>query len=271
MGRLGQLLDQFQGRRDEPEPAEAPVVDPAEERARTLRAITELARRTLADEDEVRDVLRRLVVADDLVLRRELVTRLGGLVARQQRRSAGTLVLADQRLAAPFAPAVSLRDVVRDAARQSRDPARVEGVIADRVVVRGRAAAPVTQLLAEVIDNSLACAAAPATTLVGGHTIQDGYVVVVQDCGSGLTDGEVDDLNARMRAGVTGGPTGDGGLGLAIVQRVARRHDIEVRFDSQPGVGTTVEVVVPSLLLESTVASVDADPSIPASAGHRPS
>ena len=246
MGRLRDLLDHLPQRGGDEQPSPR---NPAAERDRTLGAMVELGRRGLQETTAQLTTFQGIRAASSAEEAHELLHQLHTGIRRAHRRHAGILVLAAQRLAEPFAADCSLRDVLHRAMQQTAHPERVEARLPDRVVVRGRAVAAVTQLLTELIDNAVAYAPASNTTLVGGHVTGDGYVVVVQDCGVGLPDDEVHAVNQRLRTDPDDDLDLDEGLGFALVRRIARLHDIEVHVDAREGVGTTVEVIIPSLLL----------------------
>ncbi len=68
--------------------------------------------------------------------------------------------------------------------------------------------------------------------------------LVVEDTGTGIAPAELATLFERFTIGADSGRRGTG-LGLALVQAVARGHGGEVRVRSVPGQGSTFELVLP--------------------------
>ncbi|HHN73222.1 MAG TPA: HAMP domain-containing histidine kinase [Thermopetrobacter sp.] len=78
-------------------------------------------------------------------------------------------------------------------------------------------------------------------------TAEGGVVMAVRDNGSGVAEGEVREVLksfARGRSAVEGAVEG-AGLGLSIVDGLARMHDATLHFDSVEGRGTHVRIVFP--------------------------
>jgi len=96
-------------------------------------------------------------------------------------------------------------------------------------------------LLLNLIDNA-GKASCPGDTI---ELIARGNVISVTDHGCGMPREELDKITQpfymidRSRAKKTGGI----GLGLALVEEIARLHHAHLEFTSELGVGTTVKVV----------------------------
>jgi polar amino acid transport system substrate-binding protein len=106
------------------------------------------------------------------------------------------------------------------------------------------------QRLEQVIINLLQNACQALTDRTRGIFIStaladkgDHVVVRVQDEGAGIT---AEDL-ARIREPffTTKQESGGLGLGLSISARIVEEHGGTMRFTSQPGAGTTVEISLP--------------------------
>lgn len=72
--------------------------------------------------------------------------------------------------------------------------------------------------------------------------------VVVADDGDGIDEPELPHIFARFRSGGSGARTRPGGtgLGLALVQAIARGHGGEARVSSTLGAGSTFEIAIPA-------------------------
>ncbi len=148
-----------------------------------------------------------------------------------------------------------------DTAREPSDPNAVVGACVERYARAGRdvrfvpGAVPViplrptafSRLTANLIDNAIAYGAPPVevtTRMAGGDLLLD-----VADRGPGIAPGEVEHLKqpftrasaARTNAaGVAGA-----GLGLAIVDRIARLHGGTLDLLPRDGGGTVARVTIP--------------------------
>jgi two-component system OmpR family sensor kinase len=112
-------------------------------------------------------------------------------------------------------------------------------------VVNGTAVA-LRRAIAALLDNAI------AHTPAGGHvqiiltTTPSEVTVTVMDDGEGL---DADNTRRLVERFSRGTPTGDGrrfGLGLALVDEVARAHSGTLAMDGELGVGATFTLIIPS-------------------------
>jgi two-component system osmolarity sensor histidine kinase EnvZ len=149
----------------------------------------------------------------------------------------------------------------RDAALEPCDATAIVAACVDRYaragrdvryVARGEMLVPLrptaySRLVTNLIDNALAYGAPPVevtTTVANGH-----FVLDVADRGPGIAPGEVERLKqpfTRASASRTnaGGVAG-AGLGLAIVDRIARLHGGTFDLIPRDGGGTVARVAIP--------------------------
>ncbi|HEX4725632.1 MAG TPA: ATP-binding protein [Pseudonocardiaceae bacterium] len=130
------------------------------------------------------------------------------------------------------------------------------------LAVVGSAADDVSRLLAELLDN--ATIQSQSTVVVSAHLTEKGSVLVrVEDEGVGLSDERLAELNAESDDG--------GGIGLAVVRRLALRHGIEVRFGRHAPHGTTASALLPAgLVRESPLTVMPAESVVRTTAGGLP-
>ena len=100
-----------------------------------------------------------------------------------------------------------------------------------------------TQLLLNLVQNALAATEGPGRRQVWLRAHRQGSQVVleVEDHGIGMSEEQIDhmfDLFYSTRKGGTG-------LGLAVVQRIARAHGATLEVISAPRSGTNVRVLLP--------------------------
>jgi len=148
-----------------------------------------------------------------------------------------------------------------DSAREPRDPNAIVAACVDRYVRSGRdvrfapGAVPLvplrstalSRLVANLIDNAIAYGASPVevtTRADGGRVVLD-----IADRGPGIAPGEVERLKqpfTRASAARTDASGAAGaGLGLAIVNRIARLHGGTFELLPRDGGGTVARVTIP--------------------------
>jgi len=103
------------------------------------------------------------------------------------------------------------------------------------------------QALANLVANALAATPAGGAVRLRAGPGEGGAVLEVADTGRGVAAGDLPHLFDRFyRATVEPSPSGTG-LGLAIVKSIAQLHGGRVEVSSQPGVGTTVRILLPGV------------------------
>ena len=99
-----------------------------------------------------------------------------------------------------------------------------------------------------LIENAIRYSPPEAAVSVTCHaTGEDGVVVSVKDCGSGIAPEHLPHLFERFYRADTSRSRESGGfgLGLAMAKAIADRHGGTIRIASVPGEGTTVSVTLP--------------------------
>jgi two-component system osmolarity sensor histidine kinase EnvZ len=155
-------------------------------------------------------------------------------------------------------------DFARSDAATALEPADLDAIVGacvDRYVSAGKPvsfqagqvpeiplkATAISRLVANLIDNALAYGAPPVE--VATSASQDMATIIVSDRGSGIAPDEVEHLKQPFTRATEARVRADGGagagLGLAIVDRIARLHG--GRFDILPreGGGTLARVTLP--------------------------
>ncbi|MDR3670772.1 MAG: heavy metal sensor histidine kinase [Holophaga sp.] len=103
------------------------------------------------------------------------------------------------------------------------------------------------QALANLMSNALQATPRGGAILVSIQSAPQGSEILVRDTGCGIPAAELEgvcDRFARTRASLDGKAVGTG-LGLAIVHSIARLHGGFIRIESEPGLGTTVRLLLP--------------------------
>jgi anti-sigma regulatory factor (Ser/Thr protein kinase) len=196
---------------------------------RQLRLLDSMERRE-SSEDGLSDLFR----ADHLATRirrnvEKAVTLAGGTPGRRWRRP------------------VPMVDVIRAAAAEVPDYARVAASSVEPAALAGPAVADLTHLLAELIENATSYSPANTRVRVTGERSDDGYVVTVVDSGPGMP---ADDLaTAHEVMGDAAPPAGGAWWGLYAVGRFADRHGIAVSLSVASTGGLAARVRIPTSLV----------------------
>jgi Nitrate and nitrite sensing/Histidine kinase-, DNA gyrase B-, and HSP90-like ATPase len=240
-----ELRDQGAPAVPEPErPPERGVQEP-----RPLPALLDLARRNQALVDEQRTLLVEATRnRTDPRLPGKLL-QLDRLVGHARRNAYNLIVLAGGEPSRRWERPTPLTEVARAAVRDNRDAARVDVQLADDRLVAGAAADDLAGLLAELVDNATAFSEPETRVRVSGQATGSGYVLEVEDRGLGMTDEELQEVNARL----AGRQVADGDLrqrfGTWVIGLLADRHDVKVRLRRSALGGVTALAFLPERLL----------------------
>ena len=169
------------------------------------------------------------------------------LAARMRRNGENLLVLAGGELGRSHEGPHLLADVVRGAASEIEEYARVE-IDVPFVAVHGSAVGNLVHLLAELLENATAYSPPQAPVHVDGRRTVDGLTLRVHDQGIGVRDRRLAEINERLRAPAMLSSAAAGSMGLHVVAHLAARHGILVRLHST-GAGMVAQVDVPEALL----------------------
>ncbi|RMI12836.1 ATP-binding protein [Cellulomonas triticagri] len=201
-------------------------------------------------------LVRQLAVLDQLERSEEnpaVVAQLFSvdhLATRMHRQAESLLVLAGVESARRVRDPMPVSDVIRSAASQVEDYERVEITAEVDPAVHGRVAMPAAHLVAEVLENALQSSdpAVPVHARVVTH--EAGVVVSVTDSGIGISARKLELIGEALHAPLASqGQVSSEGLGIGVISRLARRLGVQVRYQSQEGVGTTVSVLLPDAVL----------------------
>jgi hypothetical protein len=86
---------------------------------------------------------------------------------------------------------------------------------------------------------------------VCGEQVASGYVLEIEDRGLGMGAPALADANRRIASTRQSDLFDSDRLGLFVVSRLARRHDVKVSLRPSPYGGTTAVVLVPAAILET--------------------
>ncbi|MGX7826430.1 sensor histidine kinase [Actinokineospora sp. 24-640] len=176
--------------------------------------------------------------------------RLDHLATRLRRNAENLRVLAGQDAGAAAEETASLVDVIRAAISAIEHYPRVEvGRVAQLAVV-GFAADDISRLLTELLDNATAQSPPNSTVTVSAHITENGSILLrVEDAGIGLPPERMAGLNAELSAAPALDSAAIEHMGLAVVRRLAEKHDVRVWLGRRSPHGTTASVLLPAELV----------------------
>ncbi|GHH86243.1 hypothetical protein GCM10018793_57440 [Streptomyces sulfonofaciens] len=230
----------------------APVAADAAQLAHTVDVSVHLARRMqslLHREISVLDTLEHDIEDPDL---------LGGLfqvdhLATRMRRHAENLaVLGGAAPRRRWSRPVPVVEVLRSAVAEVEQYPRVMLVPPTDGSVRGHAVADVAHLLAELVENATVFSAPGTPVLLRVAAVTAGLAIEVEDRGLGMPAPEQVRMNLLLSDPVRADATRllrSGRTGLYVVSRLARRHGISVRLQSNIYGGIQAVLVLPCALL----------------------
>jgi signal transduction histidine kinase len=226
----------------EPERAE----EPADE-AVLAEICASVALRDLNLLDQLLARLEELEAGEEDHHRLAELYQLDHLATRLRRNAENLRVLAGQETADDAARATSVLDVMRAAMSSIDHYARITiGRVVNLGIV-GFAAEDLGRVLAELFDNAANQSSPSSPVNVSAHLTEQGSVLVrIEDEGIGIPADRVDGLNSRLAAGGDLDDAAARHMGLAVVSRLAARHDVKVRLDRRSPHGTVATVLLPT-------------------------
>jgi signal transduction histidine kinase len=199
---------------------------------------------------------RQLALLDDLEGRaaepEELATlfELDQLATRMRRNAESLLVLAGSDQPRQWRTAIPVIDVVRAAAAEIADFARVNYFgFGDDLAVAGHAVADVTHLIAELLENATSFSPPTAPVIVAGGPNDHRYVITVTDEGIGIDDERLRQANALLVRPPAPGLALSRTLGLHVVAHLAARHGIHIQLRPATSTGVTAVIALPATIL----------------------
>ena len=221
------------------------------------------------------DLLRR-GAANDPAMLRESMDAMNSEVARMSRLVRDLLLLAESDAGAPLQlrPVeldTLLLEVFREATLIANQRLKVRLGHEDQAMIQGDPDR-LKQLLLNLVNNAIAYTPDGGTVTLSLYRRPDGWVrITVADTGVGIAAEDLPHIFDRFwrhdkaRSRTLGGS----GLGLSIAKSIAEAHDGRITVESEPGKGTTFEVLLPPRRI-APVAANDASLDRLASTGYNP-
>lgn len=183
--------------------------------------------------------------------------RLDHLSTRMRRHAEGLIILSGSAPGRGWHNPVPIIDVVRGAASEVEDYARVKVQSMPQASLSGPAVADVIHLLAELIENSTLFSPPHTPVRVAGQLVANGFVVEIEDRGLSMNPEDLQAANDRLAEPPEFDLSNSSQLGLFVVGRLANRHDIKIALRTSPYGGTTAIVLLPPAII---IDATDSDP-----------
>ena len=198
--------------------------------SRQLDSITEMEREETDPEE-----LRKLFTLDHLA-------------TRMRRNAESLLLLAGLEPHRQWSAPVALIDVLRGSLGEVEDYDRVAIKRLDEATISGTAAADLTHLVAELLENALNFSPPGRDVEIAGHAIDDGYTLVIIDNGVGMSAEDLAQANVRLAGGESFTVAPSRYLGHYVVGIQAARLGVHVELRDTVGGGVTASIVITSVL-----------------------
>lgn len=172
------------------------------------------------------------------------------LATRMRRNDENLLILAGADSSPPRSRDALVADVLRAAQSEVEHYTRIEfGTVDADVSVHAAAVNDVARLVAELLDNATRFSPPHQAVVCEARRLADQMIVQVEDRGVGIAATEVERLNGWLARPGELEVTAFRRMGVAVIARLAARHQIHVRLQSHPHHGTTATVTLPPSIL----------------------
>ncbi|MEV6861759.1 nitrate- and nitrite sensing domain-containing protein [Streptosporangium subroseum] len=179
----------------------------------------------------------------------ENLFRLDHLTTRMRRHAEGLVILSGGASGRRWRSSVPMEDVLRGAAAQVENYARVRIYSMDGTTLVGNAVADMMHLFAEIIENATVFSPPGSQVSVQGELVGRGFAIEIEDRGLGLSPEKLAAINERLASPPEFDPAETDRLGFAVVGLLAARYGADVELRASPYGGTGVVVLIPEELL----------------------
>jgi signal transduction histidine kinase len=172
------------------------------------------------------------------------------LATRMRRNDENLLVLAGADSSPPRTEDALVTDVLRAAQSEVEHYDRIEfGTVDSDVSVISHSVNDVVRLVAELFDNATRFSPPDAAVVCEARRLGDQVIVQIEDRGVGMAQDQVNRLNAWLASPPAVEVTTFRKMGLAVVARLAARHQVRVELRCDPNYGTIAYVALPRSIL----------------------
>jgi signal transduction histidine kinase len=172
------------------------------------------------------------------------------LAIRMRRNDENLLTLAGADSSPPRTKDASIPDVLRAAQAEVEHYDRIEfGTVDSDVSVVAGAVNDVVRLVAELFDNATRFSPPDASVVCEARRLGNYLIIQIEDRGVGMAPEHLNQLNTWLAAPPELEVTTFRKMGLAVVARLASRHQIRVELRADPSSGTTAYAALPQPVL----------------------
>ncbi|MGN0064776.1 MAG: ATP-binding protein [Nocardioides sp.] len=221
----------------------------AQLRATVGEMFVTLSRRSNSLINQQLTLIERLEHDEEDPKRLESLFRLDHLASRMRRTADSLLILADAPGASTGGQGLSVSDAIQAASAGVQDYHRLQVSSHLSTLISDAAAGDVVHLVTEIIDNALAYSSPNDAVRVDTSIDSSGAVVQIADAGIGIPEDERASLNRMLREGGEATPETARRMGLFVVSRLAKRHNIAVQLLRGEFGGTIARIVLPATIL----------------------
>jgi signal transduction histidine kinase len=192
------------------------------------------------------------------------------LATRMRRNSESLLVLSGTGLSRQLSRPVPASDVVGAAVSEVEHYARIEVASAPDVAVQGRAVSDLVHVIAELLDNATFFSPTEKKVIVRmAMTRKKELAIQITDQGVGMSEDEIGATNARLADPPDLDVAVTRRMGLYVVARLAKRHNIAVRLRDNEDIegGLIARINVPAELVQPIGAAPKSMSSGPSTTG----
>jgi signal transduction histidine kinase len=222
------------------------AVEQAELRRNVAQMFVNLARRSQTLVDRQIQLIDQLEQSEREPDRLEELFKLDHLATRMRRNDENLLVLAGEDSARRWTRPVRLVNVLRAAASEVEQYARVElTALEDDVSVTGHAVNDIVHLVAELLENATTFSSPQTRVIVASRMVGRNCMVEIEDQGIGMSPAQLAEINERLSRPPVIDVTLSKTMGLFVVSRLASRHRVKVQLRSSPLGGAIAMVLLP--------------------------
>lgn len=175
------------------------------------------------------------------------------LATRMRRNSESLLVLSGTGLSRQLNRPVPASEVVGAAVSEVEHYARIEVASAPEVAVQGRAVSDLVHVIAELLDNATFFSEPEKKVIVRmAMTRKKELAIQITDQGVGMSEDEIEAANARLADPPDLDVAVTRRMGLYVVARLAKRHNVIVRLRDNEDIegGLIARINVPADLVQ---------------------
>jgi signal transduction histidine kinase len=193
----------------------------------------------------------------------EELFRIDHLATRMRRHAEDLVILAGSTPGRGWRSPVAVADVLRAAASEVEEYARVNVVVPPSLAVAGHSVNDIVHLLAELLENATLFSPPESQVTLSAQVVPNGLAIEVEDRGLGMQPEDIEQANDRLAAPPDFDPRNSSRLGLFVVAKLAERQGIQVTLRRSPYGGVTAVALIPTELVVSPDAprtdTIDAD------------